>query len=272
MPVTYRNSPLAEIIAELKWAPVTTAQPLTPPGGGATFGFATSINLADQNAFLSRLQTEMAGCGFNISERLLPPGFVGGPHQVVYRFRGPSVSTLFQAGIGVFTANAIPPYKSWHEFEPSLRQGIETLFSVRVEGEKGIPFVSVSLRYINCFRDAHRNGMSAPEFMKNVLKIYTHTPDVLDKYRSSPHSLAESVQVQVALRDGLVIGIVVTEGTMNNEPGLVVDFSVSSSPENQLFEKDVLAVLSQAHDIIHDMFDETTAPIRAILRPEEIAL
>jgi len=273
MPVTYQNSPLAEIIAELKWAPTATAQPLTHVGsGGMAFGFATAINLADQNAFLVSLQTELAGCGFNISERLLPPGFAGGPHQIVYRFRNPAGSTLFQAGVGIFTANAVPPYRSWHEFEPALKQGVETLFRVRVQAERGVPLVSVSLRYINCFRERHRAGMAAPQFMREVLGIYTRTPDVLEKYRSSPHSQAESVQVQVPLQDGLVLGIVVAEGTMNNEPGLVVDFSVTTSPDRQMIETEVLAVLSRAHDIIHDMFDETTAPIRGILEPEEIAL
>ncbi len=239
---------------------------------GGLFALGASvINLNDQQTFFSSLQTELNACGFPISERLVPVGFAVPPHQVIYRFRGPEGSILFQAGSGVFTVNAVPPYRSWHEFEPALQRGIEALFRARQGAEHSAPLHSVSLRYVNAFRARHLAGKTPSEFMHTVLGIYTHVPDVIDKYRVTDHPQAEAVQLTIPIDGGMTLSLVVTEGVTNGEAGLIVDFSVSTLPGRVIAESDAIALLMRAHEIIHDIFAATTTAIRDVLQPEDIA-
>jgi len=72
--------------------------------------------------------------GFAEVERLTPPNFPLIGFQPVFRFRPPSDKgrkVLYQVGAGMFSANAVPPYKSWDDFGPVVRSGVRALIGAR---------------------------------------------------------------------------------------------------------------------------------------------
>ncbi|RYH28896.1 MAG: TIGR04255 family protein, partial [Alcaligenaceae bacterium] len=151
MSLTFDVAPLVEIIAEVRWSDPTAF--MVP---GPLMGLSQPSNATDE--FFMRFGGRAYGSGFQRAERLVPPGFPVPIGQVVYRYRPPedfhdemARSALWQVGPGVFTANAVPPYRSWVEFSPLVRAGLEVLFETRPADVRNSPVSSVSLRYVDAF-------------------------------------------------------------------------------------------------------------------------
>jgi hypothetical protein len=85
MYVSFAKAPLLEIIAELRWAPTLA---LTPPNENQVLASPTFL-LGDSKdeEFFMRLGGELYQAGFQLSERLVIPGFPTIPHQAIYRYR-----------------------------------------------------------------------------------------------------------------------------------------------------------------------------------------
>jgi hypothetical protein len=78
MSVTFKNAPLVEMIAELRWG--ETAQPVQQGLPIVMQGMTPEV---DQ--FFMRLSGEVYQHGFRRAERLVPPGFPIFPFQPVFR-------------------------------------------------------------------------------------------------------------------------------------------------------------------------------------------
>ena len=124
MPERYRNPPLREVIAELRWGlpfPAAQQQPqpvlvIAAPGA--------------HEEFFMRFGMQAGLLGYERAERLVPAGFPSMPQQVIYRFRKkpPEEGTsLYQIGTGIFSINITPPYDSWQEFRPVVENGVRIL-------------------------------------------------------------------------------------------------------------------------------------------------
>lgn len=97
MTVTFRNAPLVELIAELRWGDTVPTQPNAPlliQGMGP-----------DLDQFFMRFGGEVYQHGFQRAERLVPPGFPIFPFQPVFRYHKDAAadnSMLFQVGSGLY--------------------------------------------------------------------------------------------------------------------------------------------------------------------------
>ena len=136
MGLTFTNSPLLEIIAELRWAPAQAIEP-----GGPPMPVMPQASSPYEELFM-RFGAKISALGYEGVERLVSNNFPMMPYEPVYRFRsksgGPD-STLYQIGPNIFSANAIPPYKSWDKFAPKVREGVTVLFDSRSDKDAAAP-------------------------------------------------------------------------------------------------------------------------------------
>jgi len=106
MPKRFKNPPLVELIAELRWG---TAGIVAGPQGAPQLVMATGSQYEE---FFMRFGSKIAALGYERIERIIPPGFPAPPFQATYRFRKKEPeqgTTLYQVGGGVFSANITPP-------------------------------------------------------------------------------------------------------------------------------------------------------------------
>lgn len=266
--MTFRNAPLIEIIAELRWVPgppahepsLTTNSPniLPLPEGGR------------QDEFFMHFGGEVYQHDFQRSERVVPPAFPYMRHQVVFRYRRKSGSELFQIGAGLFTANAVPPYRSWIEFEPEVTKGVDALLKTRDQAECDRPFTAVSLRYIDAFRGLHMSHRAPNDFLRDVLGFSVLLPETLSAQIADGQSPRAAMQISMPLRNSLELNVSVGEGSANNEPALIMDTAVAATEPVPPTTESVMKTLNAAHAVIHDLFVALTKPIHNVLGPEGI--
>ena len=182
MTLSFNNAPLVELIAELRWNQLpqmgAVPAPPAPQGIQQPTMFVLGHNAVEE--FLMRVGGEVYQRGYRLAERLVPPGFPIMPSQAVCRYRSSDAnkaSTMYQAGFGTFTVNAVPPYKSWEEFAPVVAGGVDALLAAR-QPEGNLPqFLSVSLRYIDAFRETLTEGHDVSSFLSDVLGFTVGLPE-----------------------------------------------------------------------------------------------
>src|ERR1700721_188505 len=178
MTTIYKKAPLVELIAELRWLPVGAA-PQQP--GTVQFVFANDAKVEE---FFMRLGGELYQSGFRRSERLVPSGFPIVFGQPAIRFRSDEAvkkSVLYQAGSSIFSVHAIPPYRSWDNFLPAVKNGVEALLKTRGDGQEQAPFTQLSLRYLDFFGEELMGGRSLDKFISEVMGFNLTLPEALTK-------------------------------------------------------------------------------------------
>src|ERR1700690_1211657 len=180
MTQSFEKAPLKEIIAELRWSVGNI--PVELPANQTIPLPATFFTDSAHERFFIGLGEELSKIGYGRSERLTPFGFPALPNQPVSRYQSNSESSksiLFQAGLGQFSVHGVPPYKSWEEFLPTVRNGLEALLRVypQTVGEQLISLVN--LRYIDFFEEDLTQGLDVATFMSSVLSISVQLPQFL---------------------------------------------------------------------------------------------
>ena len=276
MHVTFKNAPLVEIIAELRWLP-----PYLVPQGGQLEGVPPQVmmpipmfNANKAEEFYMRFGGVAYQAGFQRSERLVPPGFPVQLGQAIYRYKPAETapndlmrSALFQVGPGVFSANAIPPYKSWTEFAPIVARGVEALLNSRDDSEKDLPFSGVSLRYIDAFGPGLRTTRSPGQFIKEVLGFVMTLPGPVAEHAEDIESVTSQHQFIIPVQGGMTMSLAVNEGLFNGEPAVILDTTVSVSGDVGCTVNYVMSALNAAREIIHSMFVGVTKNIQAEMIP-----
>lgn len=262
MTITFKKAPLVELIAELRWgdtAPVQQTAPLLMHGMGP-----------DLDQFFMSFGGEVYQHGFQRAERLVPPGFPVFPFQPVFRYRKNSSadnSVLFQVGSGLFSANAVPPYRSWTTVRDTVRTGVDSLIKIRLPSERDRPFSVLSLRYINAFGPDLTKGHDIAGFISNVLGFGLSFPSgILTKIKKDS-SIRPQIQFTASLEDGSSITFLVGEGAVNNEPRVIMDVTVTNTQLISPVLDTVMAAFTNARNIIHHIFIELTRPIQDLLEP-----
>lgn len=272
MPTTLLKAPLVELIAELRWDPNVPSSAISNPAGGnvpfVTFGPTNQLE-----EFFMRFGAEAARLDYPVTERLVPPGFPVLSAQPVYRFRKQvqgELTSLYQVGAGLFTANAVPPYQTWAQFSPVVKSGVDALLATRSDAEKVLPFTGVSLRYIDAFGPLLTRGMNVAQFMEDVLGINIKLPDGLlaQLAPSSPHK--PTLQVQLPMLGGMVMSIGVGEGTASNESAIILDTTVATTVPVAANVDAVMSSLNLARNAIHDVFFAITGPIKELMQPQGV--
>ena len=266
--------PLLEIIAELRWEIQGYAlQPDSPGLTMAMMPLMPAMLLPYEDAFVGFTKA-MSVCGFNNSERLIPNGFPCMPHEPVMRYRhngndqGASetlkASTLFQIGAGIFTANAVPPYTSWEDFEPLVRTGVESLGVIVMPGGRPARF-SPTLRYIDAFKLPLTDGMSLQDFMNRVMGFDLSVPETLRSVGSKQTQMPV-VQVVKFLDFGRM-NLQFADGNVNGERALLLDMSVVFDEKVDNDVRALMRAFGQAREEIHEVFVALTKPIHHLMKP-----
>ncbi|WP_216891727.1 TIGR04255 family protein [Pseudomonas putida] len=267
----FDNPPLVELVAELRWKDLSV--PAMPPGFPMGFPFGGNQQAFD--AQLAEMTGAMTAVGYGQSERLIPQGFPVPPEAPVVRFRySKSVerdrdhlpSTLFQLGGGIFTINAVKPYKSWDDFKPVVEHGVRILLQtqkVEVEG------YSLILRYVDAFRKDLTGDLSHLQFLKEVFGFGVDIPPVLLKHADQRTVNLTSAQVVVPLSFGS-LQLVMAEGEIEGSPAYILENVVSVDGLVGANIDVILENFSKARDVIHDVFVNMSAPLREKMAPVEV--
>jgi uncharacterized protein (TIGR04255 family) len=264
MTVTYNRAPLVELIVEVRWATGAVAV----PGSSAPFQ-VTMPKTKDEELYM-HLGALMSAAGYGRFERLVPPGFPSLPSTPACRFRPTDTAAeapLFQIGQGLFTANALPPYKSWVEFAPVVKEGIERLLEAHVRAAMTPPEFNLAIvRYIDAFRDELTGGRSVQDFLRDVMGISLTLPRVILDAATDPKAIQPIIQLGVPTQIG-PLQITMAEGKHGNDRAIMADMSVQVP---RLIGPDVgaaMQALTDGRQIIHDVFRGLTSPIHVVMEP-----
>jgi uncharacterized protein (TIGR04255 family) len=269
MAQTFANAPLVEIIVDLRWEANAAIA-----GVGAQ---GLPIKLVDGGAdeFMMRFGGVAYALGFERSERLVPAGFPVPMGTPIYRYRPAEKpkqelmqSALLQIGAGVFSANAVPPYKSWDEFSPTVRAGIGALLQARHESDKQLPFTQVSLRYVDAFRGDHLGTKSIQSFIRDVLGFKTELPSALQKHLRPEAETQTNLQFKLPLPDGMTLAVGVGAGLFNGETVVLMHMQAAADEPVAPDLEALMMTLGKARQVIHNSFVEMTATIHGTMKPQ----
>jgi uncharacterized protein (TIGR04255 family) len=263
MTTSFKNAPLVELIAELRWNDAASPA-LAPVAGGIRVQFGGN----NHETLYMRFGAELYQQGFQNAERLIPPGFPVVNSQPVYRFKSSDkkLPVLYQVGPGLFTANATPPYRHWAEFRPVVRSGVVALLGAREDAEQAAPFSALSLRYIDAFRPPLTRDLDVGRFLGEVLGINVVLPDAITKHLAKGASIKPFLQVTVPM-ESLSLAMTFAEGGVNGAPAIVMDSNVTTVEPIGPDVDEVMAMFERAHDVIHDIFLSMTKGIENEMEP-----
>jgi uncharacterized protein (TIGR04255 family) len=260
----FANPPLIELVAELRWVP-GVAGPIKPDSGAVSVQFPMAFVEESFDNFRRSIATK----GFTNSERLIPLGFPTLPFVVAQRFRKPSNNEnyVFQVGLGVFSANALPPYRDWDSFRPIVREGVETLLSSRHSSDKAN--ISVLLRYLDVFTEELTEGRKSADFMNDILGIKLTLPATLAEQVSNLRDLRAGLQLSFNIKDALSMNIGIQEGTVGTKTGVVMSTEVATLQPVKPQIDEIMQNFERAHNYIRDTFIGLTTQIRDKMKPVE---
>lgn len=275
----FRRAPLAEMVVELRWASKWSPQNSLISGTPAPPTIMIAVGNSEERLF-SEFGQHIAAYDFVISERLVPPGMPLLPYQPTYRFRRKDIAlpVLFHIGPGIFSAHAIPPYKTWHEFSTVVWDGISAL---RDAGASAVQTAdatdhapifphTIMMRYIDVFSGDLLNGLSPSQFISKILGFRVEVPAAMQQYSNSLRNRA--VQVGITISSDIELVITAAESMRNGEPTVLMDWlaTSTSAPANEPFDPStVMDKLNRAHDSISTLFVDFTEPIRDLMEPIE---
>jgi uncharacterized protein (TIGR04255 family) len=179
-------------------------------------------------------------------------------------------SSLLQIGPGLFSANAVPPYRSWDEFSPVVRSGVEVLLRTRDEAERDAPFTSVSLRYIDAFRGDLLGGRSIPAFIREVLGFQIALPVALAQLQVADTEFKPHLLLNMPIANGMTMAVTVGEGLFNGEQAAMMHTHVVADEPVAADLERVMETLGRARQAIHSAFVNMTTAIHGHMRPQEV--
>ena len=269
----FSNPPLVELVAELRWVPGVASTSATPqPQGGNLVLQAGTIQFPltsqYQEETFSRFSNHAAAKGFLISERLVPVGF-SLPFSVVYRFRKlPSTGEnyLYQIGPGVFSANALPPYRNWETFRPIVQEGVQALLESRHTTEN-VSFLSVKLLYINLFSEEFTEGKRSFRFLNDILGVKLELPNTLKEQISDIDGVQAGVHLAMPLRNGLAMNLNLQDGIAIGKSGILMSTEVLGVQPTPPDISQIMQTLETAHTSIRATFLGLTEKLSAKMLP-----
>lgn len=272
MTVRFENPPLVELVAELRWK--DPSMPEIPAGFPADFPSPFLSEPFEKS--IPVFNNAMASIGYGASERLFPVGFpVPSAAPIVrYRYSGSIAdsgqdhlpSTLFQVGHQIFTANAVKPYKSWDDFKPIVEGGIKCLLKWH---DGRIPSYKLLLRYIDLFDEQYTQGRSHLDFITQVFGLEVNLPPAIMGHTNNGQANIPAIQITLPHEFG-TLKLNMAEGEIENTRGYLFESIFSIDVEATASAEDIMEKLSQARDVIHDIFINLTKPIENIMAPAEV--
>jgi uncharacterized protein (TIGR04255 family) len=257
---TFQNAPLVEIVAELRWA---IPQPTDPSGNTLQLPIPLALPDNEMTAFFHRITAALDKHGFNRLEQLTAPGVPVLLPQMVYRYRrGDETPVLAQVGPGMFSVNALSPYKSWVQFRPLLEGGINGLLEVLA----GKPELTASLRYIDAYKQDLAGGRDARAFATEVMGFRLDLPATLQERLPAGRQAAVSFQMRLPLPE-MAMTITVSDGNLGTAPAVLMNTDIRIEKPLAAETQAILAALDEAHELTHSVFVNLTRSIREKMQP-----
>ncbi|MHC0465111.1 TIGR04255 family protein [Kosakonia cowanii] len=252
----FKNSPLVELIAEVRWNAGTNTEGFVMPGD----------SLQQHEDFFKRLTHEVANIGYTTSERLLPQGFPFPGQAPVMRFKKSVVdaesdnkarqlSTLLQVGSGLFTINAIQPYSCWDDFIGVIRDGLNALF--KAEPYNRPAGYNVSVRYVDAFGKHFSSDLNLRSFMSKALGISVNFPAAFTNGPVSGDTKIQMMQTHTPLSFGFY-NMTFAEAQVQNQPVLVMESHVVVHKEIEQDAEKLIYEMTNARNVVHRRFVELT--------------
>jgi len=269
MGLSFRKAPLVEIIAELRWQPSYPSLPI-PQQLGAQPAPLLFLGTNQLENFLHRFGSEVYSRGFQRTERLIPGGIPFWQGQAVSRFKAtaPETNILYQIGVGLFSANGTPPYRSFETFAPVVENGVDALLKSREEKEQSTPFNPVSLRYIDAFGPDLTGGRDATSFLADVLGIHISLPEATGKYALPGKPPKPFLMFAIPVTNG-TLQINTGEAVVAGRTVVLLDMTFATQTPVSPSKVAIMESLNQAHSVIHDVFMNMSEPVRSLMEPEQ---
>lgn len=260
MSESIENAPLLELIAELRWA--TPAQSVAP--------HAPKIvqSTSDVEQFFMKFGGIVHQLGYSEPTRIVPPQFPMLEGQPVLRFnmnREGETKSLFQLGPGLFSANAVPPYRHWSDFAPVVKSGIEALFQARPAADAFNPIIAINLRYLDAFGPLHMQGKDPTAFIIDTLGINVSLPEALTQHLQAGKPWNSFLQFQIPIEEGVTMGLAIGQGIANDKPAMLMDTSVSATGTFEPNSEEIMGRLNRAHLLISKSFKSLMQPIAHLM-------
>lgn len=249
---SFPTPPLIEVIAELRWGSDQIA--------------ASTISGSETNKIeelFMQFGSKIASQGYDRFERIIPAGFPLIPFQPVYRYRTKNDFSLYQLGNGIFSANIIPPYDSWHQFRPIIENGVDLLLEFGNGECKKLS--NASLRYINAFKTNLTEGKSFSKFLNDTLGISIKLPPILINQVESEEKIIPMLRLTIPLNSNQQMSLNLAEGFVSNEKVVIMDITVTTEHELPKEKKSIMDALDLAHKTIHDVFMDMTSPLHHLM-------
>ncbi len=249
----YENAPLIEVIAEIHWAlkPLQLApqSKLDPHYDSFIFDFQNYLSKIQ----LTHIQELIPK---NVPLEILP-------NQPRIRIRSaPNMWPLAQVGPGIITANIVPPYNGWNEYEEFIFYLINGLYECYPLAPNTLFVEKLHLRYIDGF-DHHFGFTQYSQFAANMLGIQS---PLSDEFLSNCTKIGSELTYVLECRfqnespDRSTGRIKIAPGTKDNLNALVMEMSCESNFFNLSFmsPETVKKWFVDAHKSLHIQFDSIT--------------
>lgn len=266
---TFEVAPLVEIVVEVKWDDPST---FTVPG--SAFGLTQQSSSVDE--FYMRFGGVAYSKGFKRAERLVPPGFPVPSGAVVYRYKPAedfedqlARSALWQLGPGIFSANAIPPYKSWIDFSPWVKAGLQALIETRPDAQRDLPFTSVGLRYIDAFTEQYLDKQTNPQFLREKLGFSINMPTSFSDKLRNGSEVEEVIQFMMPVNGAMTLAFTAGPGKINGIDALIVQTNITCDSPIECDLVVLMGKLDSARAIIHELFFDMTSELHQLMKPVE---
>jgi uncharacterized protein (TIGR04255 family) len=268
--VTYKNTPLIELIAEIRWSVKT----IGIAGGLPIVGDSTPAF----DLWFRDIAEQFRKSGFHELERLVPHDAPPLVQQPVFRFKKTGTPfPIYQFGHGIFTINAGPPdYISWENFRPQVEQGLNSLIRAMPEQYKVESFSKASLRYIDAFKDDLRDGQSNYEFMRDTLGVSINLPKDLLSHAKDENEISPTFALQIPLAEdnGSVLNFQLATGRLRKSDDTdsiptdtIMDMTYSMNKVLSVDSDVLLGLLDNAHGVINHWFRTLTKNLHDKMQP-----
>lgn len=260
--ISFENAPLVELVAELRWMPqgIPAHSPVSPV-------MLTHGRVIEK--FYSDFGSRVAQLGYTQSERIIPSDFAVPMYNVVCRYKKPGdTSSLLQLGPGIFTANALRPYKRWSAFKETVKAALDAMLATRPEVERDSQFSAATLRYINAFAEPLTSGKSSAEFIAEVLDFGFRLPPAFASLADPGKPATTNANILLPIANtSKVMSIAVADGMVDTSKAVVLDISVNDVVPIPASCEAAMRAFNASRDIIHKCFVEISKPIHGIMKP-----
>lgn len=261
---SFENAPLLEIVAELRWVP---SDIVAPQAGELTIATVPPPSL---DKLFNTFVGEVYQSEYRQIERLIPAGFPILLHQPAFRFRHPQQAALFQLGLGLFSANGLQPYRSWSQFRPIVKLGVDALLKARIPADRDRPFTLHSLRYIDAFGPDLLNGQTISQFVSDTLGLSLDLPDSVSVLVDDPARVKSRVQLTIPIKgSNKSMALSFGEGALPTAPATAALLMETTVTEEAVVADSakIMDSFDTSRTIIHDTFIEMTRKIHPLMKP-----